>query len=183
MGRTASDILSRLCLEKLGNKVLWGREERGETDPRSYEERLNQARNRAVERITSAVENPGENAVDSVIEEVWALLDTAEDVYTTIGIQVGAELAGQKIQHERRSKGNKSPDDGEEEIPAAQEGAEGSATFFHFEPFDENERVYHSSDFCTRMESRVNLQSLGTFIRDGGTRIKFYQKPFHERLI
>ena len=100
-----SDILNRLNVEKVRNCVIWGREERGEPDPRSYDERLDEARQRVEACLASAAEQPG--GENGTAEALQALLDTAKDVYTAVGIRVGAELAEQKLCHERRGKGGK----------------------------------------------------------------------------
>lgn len=166
-----SDILDRLSMAKLNNEVIWGREGRGEPDPRTYDERLNEARQRAEEGITSAAERPGDDTRESALEGIRALLDTAKDVYTTIGIKVGAELAEQKLRHERRREGRKTPEtQAEDAAPAPRLSRR------------EEFCITHSSDMFARMGARVNLQALGDYIRDGGSRTRILEQPFEERM-
>ncbi len=174
MDTPASDILGRLNLEKIHNSVIWGREERGEPDPRSYDERLNAAQQKVIDCMSAMTNDLGLDAKEVAIQEVQTLLDTAKDVYTAIGIRVGAELAQQAIKHEGRKQEHKAPILRADPIP-------GTETH-HGYPFDGDLHILHSKDFFARMKARVNLQSLGAYIRDGGTRARFYDKPFCERV-
>lgn len=174
MDTPVSDILTRLDFEKIHNDVIWGREERGEPDPRSYDERLNEARKKVINCISAMSDNQGLDATETVIQEVQSLLDTAKDVYTAIGMRAGTELAQQTIQHERRKQGRAAPISQGDPMP--------STETHHDYPFDSDLHVLHSKDFFARMKARVNLQSLGAYIRDGGTRARFYDKSFCERV-
>lgn len=116
----------------------------------------------------------GLDAKEVALQEVQTLLDTAKDVYTAIGMRVGTELAQQAIQHERLKQEHKATISQADPIP-------GTETH-HDYPFDNDLHVLHSKDFFARMKARVNLQSLGAYIRDGGTRARFYDKSFCERV-
>ena len=105
MERPASEILSRLDTAYIKNNVIWERERRGEPDPRTYDERINGARQLVAARIAAAVERPGPETRDAAERGLQLLLDTARDVYTEIGVKVGAELAEQRLRHEREKEG------------------------------------------------------------------------------
>lgn len=174
MDTSASDILARLTMEKINNNVIWGREERGEPDPRTYDEQLSAARQKALDCIKTAVDAPGADARDAAAQEIQALLDTAKDVYTAVGMKVGAELSAQTLRHERQKKGR--------EAPGLPTEPDDSAEDYCPYPSEEEFSILHSKDFMERMAARVNLQTLGAYIRDGGTRRRLYEKPFSERI-
>lgn len=170
MDRDIQNILHRLNMEKMRNQVIWYREARGEPDPRSYDEQLQQAEQKLIDSISAMREVPSQEQQDAAVQEVCSLLKTAKDVYTTIGIKVGTELAGQQLQHERQQSADK-PDEQED---SSEYG------YHHVSPEDCS--VEHSTNFFERMEARASLQSLGEFIRDGGTRTRFFHKSFQERM-
>lgn len=164
MDQSVMGILRRLNVAQIRNDIIWDGVEQGEPDPRSYDEQLKEAERKVMDCISAVKNTAGPDAEEAALQEVRALLDTAKDIYTTIGMRVGAELAEQQIEHERERKDHTAPEPTVAEETGAGPGALSENDYFH----------------C--MADRVNLQVLGTHIRDGACRIKTYKTRFSERL-
>lgn len=83
------EIFKRADLQQIREFLLHGVE--GQTDPRPYMDRVNAAHQQMLSQLRKKYPSEYENIADCI----YSYVSTIEDVYTEIGIRVGAMLTAQ----------------------------------------------------------------------------------------
>lgn len=90
-----SEIFARSDIQQIRAFLLHGVED--STDPRPYLERIESAQRAFLTRLHR--DYPNEKDFEEILEPIYNYVDTIEEVYMEIGLQVGASLAAQTAQN------------------------------------------------------------------------------------
>lgn len=184
---TPKEALDKLHLEVLKNQIIWNKEDRGEPDPRPYDKRVKEAKEKAYTSVADLVEQQSPEAEETAKRELQNLIDTVKEVYTDIGMYAGAKYA--QVHFERAlelEKNGPLPKEPIErlayEVRKEQEAEAKEQETDEEEEQKESDKESTEESWLKEFMKRGNLQSIGSFILASGVRENMIPGGYEERL-